>query len=544
MSTAGSATEPGAFAPLRERVFLVLWLATVAANTGTWMRDTASGWLMTSLAPSPTMVALVQAATTLPVFLLALPAGALADRVDRRRLMIVIQIGLGLVSLALGLLTAAGAIGPASLLALTFLGGVGAALVAPAWQSIVPELVPRPLLRPAVALNSLGVNISRAIGPALGGLLIAGLGTAAAYFADVLSYVLIVAALLWWRGGQAASQDPEPMLGAMRTGLRFALFHAELQRVLLRAVLFFTAASCYWALLPLVVRVQLRGDATAYGLAMTAIGAGAIAGALALPRLRRHLSANATLLLGGLITAAATALLALARTQPLAMAALLLAGAAWITVLTTLNGSAQTVLPNWVRGRGLALYLTAFFGAMTLGSAIWGQVAGAFGLGTALLAAALACALLALIGHRLPLPEGEADLTPSLHWPEPAVAASVEPDGGPVMVRIEYRVTPERHAEFRAAMEPLRRLRRRDGAQDWGLMFDLEDPGRVSEWFLVASWREHLRQHGRIAAADRAVQERVRALHQGPEPPRVEHWLDLRHSRLRGQLPQEPHADL
>ena len=537
-------TTPGAFAPLREKLFLVLWLATVAANIGTWMRDTASGWLMTSLAPSPTMVALVQAATTLPIFLLALPAGALADLVDRRRLMIAIQIGLALVSLALGLLTALGGIGPLSLLALTFLGGVGAALAAPAWQSVVPELVSRPLLRPAVALNSLGVNISRAIGPALGGLLIASLGTAAAYFADLLSYTLIIAALLWWKGGRASSAEPERLLGAMRSGLRFALFHADLQRVLLRAFLFFTAASCYWALLPLVVRVQLQGNASTYGLSMTAIGAGAIVGALLLPRLRRRCSANGSLLLGALATAAATGGLALAETPAQGIGVLFAAGAAWITVLSTLNASAQTVLPSWVRGRGLALYLTVFFGAMTLGSAVWGQVASHWGLGTALGCAALACALLALLGHPLRLPEGDADLTPSLHWPEPALAAELQVDGGPVMVRLHYRVAPERHAAFRAAMAPLGRIRRRDGAYAWGLMFDLAAPDQVCEWFLLDSWQEHLRQHQRVSAADRLVQERVRALHEGPEPPRVEHWLDLGQSRLREQFDTASHHDL
>lgn len=535
---------PGAFAPLRERVFLILWLATVAANTGTWMRDTASGWLMTSLAPSPTMVALVQAATTLPIFLLALPAGALADIVDRRRLMITIQIGLSLVSVALGVLTWMGWITPTSLLALTFVSGIGAALAAPAWQSIVPELVPKPLLRPAVALNSLGVNISRAIGPALGGVLIATLGTAAAYFADVLSYSLILAALLWWRRPPAPKGEPEHLLGAMRSGVRFALFHHDLQRVLLRAFLFFVAASCYWALLPLIVRVKLQGDATDYGLSMTAIGAGAIAGALLLPRLRRRLSANATLLLGALVTAAATALLALAWTSVQGMAVLFFAGAAWISVLTTLNATAQTVLPNWVRGRGLALYLTVFFGAMTLGSTLWGQIAGAFGLGSALGAAAASCAVLALLAHRLRLPEGDSDLTPSLHWPQPIIAEHMQPDGGPVMVRIVYQVPPAAHAAFREAIMPLGRIRRRDGAYSWGVMFDLAQPAQVTEWFIVGSWQEHLRQHGRISTADRTVQDRVVALHQGAAPPLVEHHLELRYSALREGFTESPHEHL
>lgn len=522
-----SAAAPGAFTPLRERAFLVLWVATVFANTGTWMRDTASGWLMTSLSTSPTLVAMVQAATTLPIFLLALPAGALADIVDRRRLMIVIQAALALVSVALAVLAALGAMTPALLLGLTFCGGIGAALAAPAWQSVVPQLVPRDLMRPAIALNSLGVNIARAIGPAVAGLIIATLGLAAAYVADVLSYALIIAALWWWKPAPRAADDPEQLLGAMRSGLRFALHHDALQRVLLRAFLFFVAASAYWALLPLIVRVQLRGDATVYGLAMAAIGVGAIAGALLLPRLRRHVDANGPMLLGSVVSAMAIAVLALATTPMLGIAALLFAGAAWIAVLATLNATAQAVLPDWVRGRGLALYLTVFFGAMTLGSALWGQVATHAGLPTALMGAAVATALIGFLAHRRALPAGDADLTPSLHWPEPAMSADLHAGGGPVMVRITYRIARTDQARFGEAIRPLGRVRRRDGAYAWGVMVDVEDPERVIEWFLVASWEEHLRQHRRVSRADRAVQDAVRAFHRDASAPAVEHSIAL-----------------
>ena len=524
--------NPGAFAPLRERVFLILWVATVAANVGTWMRDTASGWLMTSLAPSPTLVALVQAATTLPVFLLALPAGALSDIVDRRRLMIVIQIGLAAVSLALGVLTQFEMMTPYLLLALTFCGGIGAALAAPAWQSIVPELVPRNLLRPAVALNSLGTNIARAIGPALGGLIIATVGTAMTYYADVASYALIIGALVWWPRSTSSIEQPERLAGAMRAGIRFAWHQPNLQRVLLRAFMFFIGASCYWALLPLIVRVQLRGDATAYGLSMTAIGCGAIVGALLLPRVRQRFSSNTVVVFCALLTAAMTALLAVATTVPQGVIALFFAGLAWIAVLTLLNASAQSVLPNWVRGRGLALYLTVFFGSMTLGSFVWGSVASAASIQIALMVAAAATALLALLAHRWSLPEQEADLTPSMHWPEPALPEGTSSDAGPVMVRIVYNIAPERHEAFRRVMTDLGHIRRRDGAYAWGLMFNSEQREEVSEWFLVESWEEHLRQHRRIAKADRDVQARAVAFHQGPQPPRVEHHIDLAFSSL------------
>lgn len=527
-NSASTASDSSAFAPLRGRVFLVLWVATVVANVGTWMRDTASGWLMTSLSPSPTLVALVQAATTLPIFLLALPAGALADIVDRRRLMIWIQVGLALVSVALGLFALMGAMTPAMLLALTFCGGVGAALSAPAWQSVVPQLVPRELMRPAIALNSLGVNIARAIGPAVGGLIIATLGIAAAYFVDVLSYALIVVALWWWKPAPRTSEEPEQLLGAMRSGLRFALFHDDLRRVLLRAFLFFVAASCYWALLPLIVRDQLHGGATVYGLAMAAIGVGAISGALLLPRLRRRFGANATLLIGSSVSALAIAALAMSRSPSQGIVALLIAGAAWIAVLTTLNAAAQAVLPDWVRGRGLALYLTVFFGAMTLGSALWGQLATHTSLVIALATAAAATGLIGLVAHRWALPEGDANLTPSMHWPEPATSADIHAGGGPVMVRITYVVPPSDHRRFRDAIGPLGRIRRRDGAYAWGVMVDVENPQRLTEWFLVASWEEHLRQHRRVSEADRLLQEVVNAFHLDASPPTVEHSIALR----------------
>lgn len=537
-----TSSESGAFAPLRERVFLVLWLATVVANTGTWMRDTASGWLMTSLAPSATLVAMVQAATTLPIFLLALPAGALSDIVDRRRLMIGIQAGLTLVSVALCVLSWLDGMTPLILLGLTFCGGVGAALSAPAWQSIVPQLVPRPLMRPAIALNSLGVNIARAIGPAVGGLIIATLGIAAAYAVDIFSYLLIIAALWWWKPASRPAQDPEHLLQAMRSGVRFALFHDDLQRVLLRAFLFFIAASSYWALLPLIIREQLHGGAAVYGLAMAAIGLGAILGALLLPRLRRRLSANATVLSGALVTGGASAALALAHLPAQGIVVLLFAGAAWIAVLSTLNAIAQSVLPDWVRGRGLALYLTVFFGGMTLGSLGWGNLASIIGLAPTLGVAAGAVVAIGLVAHHWPLPAGDADLTPSLHWPEPAVSDEALVAGGPVMVRITYHVPPPEHAAFHEAIRPLADIRRRDGAYAWGVSFNLEHPEVVTEWFLVANWDEHLRQHQRVSMADRVVQDRVIALHRADAPPRIEHELALGQNAAPDAL--RGHSDL
>lgn len=524
-----AAGSDAALAPLRHRVFAVLWTATVLGNIGSWMSDVGSGWLMTSLAPSPMMVALVQAADTLPTFVLALPAGALADLLDRRHLLIGMQAFLGATSLALAILTAVGLMTPWLLLALVLVGGIGAALEAPAWQSSVPEMVPRADLRAAVALNSLGVNISRAIGPALGGLIVAVLGIAATYLADAASYLVVIGALLWWRRTAPAPEGPpETLPGALQAGLRYALHAPALRRVLLRAALFFAFGAAHWALLPLLARQTLGGGPGLYGFMLAGIGVGAVGGALALPRLRAHLGGPEGLMfLGALGGAAAQAGLALVASSAAAIAFCVLAGVAWIAVLTTLNATAQAVLPNWVRGRGLALYLTVFSGAMALGSIGWGQVAAWLGIPGALLGAAGGGVAAALVGRALLLPLGKEMLDPSRHWPDPQAMVPVEPEQGPVAVQMEYRVRPERHAAFRAAIAPLGEIRRRDGAFTWRVFTDAEDPSRVIELFVVASWAEHLRQHSRVTVADQAVQEAVNAFHEGAEPPRVTHLIGL-----------------
>ncbi|MFM2043051.1 MAG: hypothetical protein RLY86_1627 [Pseudomonadota bacterium] len=524
-AAAPAAKPPGTFAPLKHRLFAVLWAATVIGNVGTFMRDVASAWLVVDLSAAPAAVAAIQAAATLPIFLLAIPAGVLADVLDRRRLLIWLQVYLGVVSLALFALAWIGVINVWSLITLTFLGGIGAALMGPVWQSIVPELVPKSDLRGAVALNSLGLNISRAVGPAIGGLILAGAGAAAVYFVDVLTYAVVIVALIWWKREVKADGAGERFGGALRAGLRYAKGSPELHRVLFRAVCFFLFASCAWAMLPLVARDLLAGGPGFYGVLLGGVGAGAIAGALVLPVLRARLGADGLVLAGALTAAAAMAGLSLAPPQGVGLGIVLGLGVAWIAVLTTLNATAQAILPNWVRGRGLALYLTAFNGAMTAGSLAWGAVAQVLGLPATLLIAAGGLALVSLIVHRWRLPAGEADLTPSNHWPEPALAEPVEGDRGPVMITIEYRVKAADLPAFRTALTALSLARQRDGAYDWGVMQDSEMPEVVVEWFLVESWEEHLRQHRRVSTADADVQATVRAFHTGPEPPRVRHLL-------------------
>lgn len=521
-------SDDSAFAPLRERVFAVLWLATVLGNVGSFMRDVASAWLATELSTSPTAVAAVQAAAALPVFLFAIPAGVLADILDRRRLLIAVQLLLAGVSATLMLLAHTQRLDMTSLLMLTFLGGTGAALMAPTWQSIVPALVPKAQLRSAVALNSLGINLSRAVGPAAGGLLLAAFGAAFTYGVDLLTYGLVIAALLWWRP-PAAAADPlaEVFGGALRTGMRHALANASLQRVLLRAALFFALASAPWALLPLVGKQLLGSGAAFYGVMLGAVGVGAIAGALLLPRLRPHLGPEGLMTGAALACAAVLLVLASAPAAGVALAMLLLLGMAWIVALTTLGAITQAVLPNWVRGRGLAVYLTVFNGALAGGSLAWGATAQSLGLVAALVVAAALLALGALIARRWPLPAGEDVLDPAHAWPEPTLAAPVAAERGPVLVLVTYRIDPTDRRAARTLLQQLAEHRRGDGASGWGVTEDTADPTLLVEWFTLPSWQEHLRQHHRTSHAAASLQARLRELHRAPEPPAVRHLLTL-----------------
>lgn len=529
------------FAPLRQPAFAVLWVATVLGNTGTFMRDVASAWLMTDLSASPMSVALIQVAGTLPVFLLAIPAGVLSDLLDRRRFLIAVQILLASVSATLMVLAHTRLLDVGSLIALTLVGGIGAALMAPTWQAIVPELVSRDNLRSAVALNSLGINVARSIGPAAGGLLLASFGAALTYGVDVASYILVIAALLWWRRSPGAeSAVPEHFGSALRAGLRYARASRTLHRVVVRALVYFLFASAVWALLPLVTRNLLRGDAGFYGLLLGAVGVGAIVGAILLPRLRRQLDPDGLLLAATMATALAMGSIALAPPQWLAVVLLLILGVAWITTLTTLNATAQAILPNWVRGRGLAIYLTVFNGAMAGGSLGWGLVAQHIGVSTTLLLAAAGLAAVGAVMRRWRLPPTAADLMPSRHWPEPLVTNAVDAHRGPVLVMIHYQIAPEQREPFLAALGRLSEERRRDGAYEWGVSEDASGSKHVVEWFMVESWAEHLRQHQRVSKADADLQQELLAYQAGSDPPVVMHYLALEAPRAASSRQERP----
>lgn len=516
-----------AWTPLRQPLFRALWIAAVASNVGTWMQDVGSTWLMTSLSRSPLTVALMQTASSLPFFLLALPAGALADVVDRRRLLLLAQGWMLAAAAVMGALTLAHVMTPGWLLALTFTLGLGSAMNGPAWQAITPDLVSREELASAVALGGVGFNLARAVGPALGGLVVAAGGPGAVFLLNAASFLGVMAVLYAWKRAPEESVLPaERVLGAMRAGTRYVRHSPLLRAVLVRAAVFILFGSAMWALLPLVARVEMRLSALGYGALLGCLGLGAVLGASVLPNVRQRFGVDLTVAGATVLMALVSATLATLRTFGPLCALMVLAGIAWMAVMSSMNVAAQTVVPGWVRARALALYLLAAQGGMALGGAVWGVIATHAGIDKAMLAAAGGLVVGLAVIPRFRLAGGdEHDLTPSMHWPAPVVAEDLQPDAGPVLVTVEYCVDPARAAEFARAMQAVRRLRRRDGAHRWGLYHDLADPRRQVETFVVESWLEHLRQHERVTVADREVEQRARAFHLGPEPPAVTHLL-------------------
>ncbi|MBL8499507.1 MAG: MFS transporter [Nitrosomonas sp.] len=515
-----------AFSPFKHRIFTVLWIATLVSNIGTWMFNVTSGWVMTELSPSPFMISMVQAATTLPVFLFALPAGALGDLFDRRKLLVWTQIFLAAVLSLFTALLWTGSVTAWTLLLFTFIIGAGSAFAMPAWQAIVPRLVPRDTLSSAIVLNGVSMNIARAIGPALGGFILAAAGAVATAFLDAISYLAVAAALLWWRASTAQDDalPRERLAGAMRAGIRFALHSKPLRYTLIHALAFFICASAYWALLPLIAKDTLQGGPSLYGILLTALGIGAVSGAFLLPVMKKHFSTNTIMIVATTVTALSSMLFANGGHAVTGIIAGLTGGVSWIMAVSLLNVSAQMALPDWVRARGLAIFQMVVFGAMAAGSLSWGQATEMIGLSEALTASGFLALLLIPITARFKLNLGEHyDYTASGHWSDPAPVIPVSHNHGPVLVTLEYRIDDADRAAFYLLMQELEITRRRDGAIQWGFFEDVEDHGRFIEMFTVESWVAHLRQHARVSVSDKLLQNKIFALHRGESTPRVTH---------------------
>ena len=522
---AAPATTP--WSPLRVGVFRALWIATVASNVGSWMHDVGASWMMTSLSPDPLMVALVQAAGSLPMFLFALPSGVMADIVDRRKYLLFAQLWMLVAAATLGVLAMAGLVTPVVLLGATFALSIGAAMSAPPFQAIVPDLVPKAELPGAIALNSLGINISRAIGPALGGVILSLAGPPAVFLLNAVSVLGILAVLWRWKSEPVVKRlPPEHFLPAVRAGMRYVHAAPLLRAVMARAIAFFLFGSAAWALLPIIARRELGLGPGGYGGLLAAIGLGAIAGALLLPRLRKKLSADALTVAASLVFAASTLALGLVCSPLVIAGVLLFSGFAWIAVLSTLNVGAQRSSAGWVKARALATYLTVFYGAMTAGSALWGKLAAMLGTPTSLIIASIGMALASATALRWRLDmTPDLDLSPSAHLGEPLLAAEPADDAGPVLITVEYQVHPDDVPAFVREVHGLRKVRRRGGALSWGIYEDSASQGRFIETFVVESWLEHRRQHDRFTRNDQRIKQQVDAFHIGPDRPRVAHYV-------------------
>lgn len=525
----------GALTPFRHGVFRMLWIGILFVNIASWMQDVGAGWLMTSLAPTPVMVALVQAATSTPFFLLAIPAGALADIVDRRRYLIVTQIWLASCAGLLSFLTLTGITGSILLLLFTFCLGVGLAMMMPAWGAIIPELVPREELQSAVALNSIAINIARSIGPAIAGIIVATAGSGAVFMANACFYTIVFFLILRWRRNVPQSTLPaEHFLSALKTGLRFAYHSQALRAVMVRGCCFFVFASASWALMPLLVRQELKGGPDTYGLMLACIGIGAINGAILMPRLIRYVTRDVIIRCASAVYGLAMLALAVSTHVFAACAAMLVIGISWMMTASALMTAAQMSLPGWVRARGLAFFWIVYTGGMAGGSVIWGQVASMLNITSALIIAALCIFVGIAVSWRFYVSlQDKADLRQlSPDWAGP-VPRNIEMHEGPIMINIEYLIHSEDTEAFIEVMRRLGDIRQRNGARMWHLFNDMTRPGIMVESYLVETMLDMLRQRERLTVSDHQIRDQARAYHRGSTPPKVIRMLSaIEHKRI------------
>jgi MFS family permease len=517
-----------AWSPLRHRAFRALWIAQTVSNVGTWMQTVGAQWLLVSLGGSALTISLVQTATTLPTFLIGLPAGALGDILDRRKIMLGSQAFMLVCATVLGVLTLAGHIGIPSVLALTFGIGLGSAVLRPSWQAVQPELVGRDEIPQAAALNGVSMNMARAVGPAIGGVLVAVTSAGVVFIANALSFLGVMGVLARWkRPAQESALGAEHMTHAIRTGTRFVRHSPRLRSVLARTLAFCAFSSALWALLPVIAHNRLGMGSGGYGLLLAAVGVGAVAGAFVLAGARSRWSTDVVVGAATLAFAGTVLVLAWSRSVPLVAAALVISGLCWIAVLSSLNASAQVALPGWVRARGMATYLLVFQGGQAAGSFGWGLLATHTSTSVALTAVAAGLTLALAISsrrHRLASPF-VFDMTPVSNWTEPDLVMEPAPHR-PVLVTVEYSVPEQNRAAFRDVMQRVGRSRRRTGAERWSLYQDAAEPDRFVENYLMDSWEEHLRQHReRQTRLDEEIERRALDLVSDSQPPRVRHLV-------------------
>jgi MFS family permease len=515
------------FAPLKIPLFRALWIANTAANIGTWVQDVGGTWYMTSLTTSSTFVALMQVATSLPLFFLALPSGVAADLFDRRKVLLFTLAWSIVSAFSLGFLVLSGLKSPALLFLLTFLMNLGGTLFIPAWQASIPEIVPADQVSGAVSLNSASFNVARAIGPAVGGFLLAATGAWATYLLNgLLTVVLIILVFRWKRNEDDQTLPPEQFLAALRTGIRYVRHSAPVKSILVRTAFFIVPASALFALLPTIVRQELKQEASSFGLLLGFVGLGAIVGVTYLPKLRKKLSIDLFVVISSLILAISIHGLGTVKNMFALCLLMFLAGVGWLISLSSFNVSLMSSVPNWVRGRATAVYLLIFYGGMSAGAALWGFLGDELNPSYSLSIAALFLAVGNLSAKFYKLPESDSeDLSPSGHWAEPVTVRQVNPYNQAAVVTVEYKINPLEANAFKKSISRLKELKQRDGAFSWELIEDVSEQGRYLEVFYLESWAEHLHQHSRVVAGDKIIEDEVRQFHKSDDPPKVTHFL-------------------
>jgi MFS family permease len=494
--------------PLRSSTFRNLLTANVVSDIGTFMQSVGAAWLMVSLNAGPMYVALTQTASALPFFVLALPAGAVGDILDRRRIILSTEIWMVMVASVLAGLTLAGLMSPILLLGLTFALSSGDAFESPTWRAVLPELVKREDLPAASALNGIEFNFARAVGPALAGAVVAFAGVGVAFLTNAFSFfgvILVVAR--WKRPVTHRTTPPETVAGATRAALRYVRYSPGVGKVLVRGGVGMFFASALLALLPSLAH-RISGSPIGYGVLLGGFGCGAVLGALVMQRARARWSADVIVSVGMAVFGLATVAAGKLHLIWLLGMVMVVGGAAWVSFISLFNVQILNLAPDWVRARVLAVAMLVFQGAVAAGSAAWGALAARVGIDGALLWAGVGAILTTSLALFLRLPDASLDLTPWNHWRTPVVGAGLELDG-PVLVIVEYDVAAEHTSDFLTAMREYGRIRRRDGASRWGICRDLVVPGRYLETFVVTSWAEHLRQHDRLTRADGDVEGRL-----------------------------------
>jgi MFS family permease len=517
-----------AWSPLRDPTFRMLWLVWATSNVCMWANDVAAAWLMTSLTTSATLIAMVQTASSLPVFLLGLPSGALADIVDRRRYFLVTQLWVATNAAVLYAVSITVGLTPGLLLFLVFTNGIGLAMRWPVYAAIIPELLPRAELPGGLALNGIAVNLSRIIGPLLAGAIIAAAGSEYVFAMNfVLSLACAAVLLRWKRPQRPPSVLPgERFLGAMRLGWQYVRESRRMKDALVLTSSFFLHATALIALLPLVAKRMQSGGAGTFTLLLAGLGMGAVVAATQLPRLRARWNRDQLALRGSILQAFSTAVVAIAPNPWIAAPAMFLGGCAWIVVANSVTVSAQLALPDWVRARGMSMYQMSIMGGSALGAFIWGRIAESTSVPASLLCAAGSLlVVLAFTRNRVLEGAAEEDHTPTHPWEEPVPALPMEPDDGPVMITLEYLVDPGRRAEFESVMAQTRSARLRQGAVSWGLFEDVERPGRYVEYFACDTWADYLRRFDRFTSMDERLHAMRHAFHLGEEPPRIGRFI-------------------